>query len=161
VINAKDISKLFEVTTNLKHNTMLKLCYGMGLRVSEVVNVKIKDIDSKNKQVFIERAKGKKDRYTNLPESILEQLRTYYKTYKPKKYLFEGQADSKYATPSIIANYKKMDSFHKDVLLIWGREDLTTPFAQIHLLNSILHTQFFPVENARHLPHLKYPGLLN
>ena len=66
-----------------------------------------------------------------------------------------------YSGDSIIANYKKLDSFHKDVLLIWGKEDITTPFAQSDSLNSILHTQFFPVENARHLPHLEYPSLVN
>ena len=82
VINAQDIKKLFEVTTNLKHNTMLKLCYGMGLRVSEIVSLKIMDIDSKNMQVLIEKAKGKKDRYANLPLSILEQLRVYFKEYQ-------------------------------------------------------------------------------
>jgi len=48
VINVADIKKLFEVTTNLKHHTMLKLCYGMGLRVSEIVNLKVTDVDSKN-----------------------------------------------------------------------------------------------------------------
>jgi integrase/recombinase XerD len=100
VINARDIKKLFEVTTNLKHNTMLKLCYGMGLRVSEIVNLKITDIDSKNEQVFVERAKGKKDRYVNLPNSILEQLREYYKAYRPKKYLFEGQYGNQYSKRS-------------------------------------------------------------
>lgn len=59
-INTQDIKRLLDTTTNLKHNTMLKLCYGMGLRVSEIVNLKITDIDSKNMQVFIERGKGKK-----------------------------------------------------------------------------------------------------
>lgn len=100
VINAQDIKKLFEATTNLKHNTMLKLCYGMGLRVSEIVSLKITDIDSKNMQVFIERAKGKKDRYANLPESILVQLRAYFVEYKPKKYLFEGQCCNQYSIRS-------------------------------------------------------------
>lgn len=100
VISAKDIKKLFEITPNLKHNLMLKLCYGMGLRVSEITNLKITDIDSKAMQVFIERAKGKKDRYTNLPESILQQLREYYKTYKPGKYLFEGQYGDRYSIRS-------------------------------------------------------------
>ena len=134
VINAKDISKLFEVTTNLKHNTMLKLCYGMGLRVSEVINVKIKDIDSKNKQVFIERAKGKKDRYANLPESILEQLRTYYKTYKPKKYLFEGQAGDQYSTRSVQQVFKaslRKAKINKDI----GIHGLRHSFAT-HLLEN-------------------------
>lgn len=97
VISVRDIKKLFRVTTNLKHNTMLKLCYGLGLRVSEIVNLKIADIDSGNMQVFIERAKGKKDRYVNLPESILEQLREYFRQYRPKKYLFEGQTGGQYS----------------------------------------------------------------
>lgn len=100
VIHINDVKRIFEKTTNLKHNTLLKLCYGMGLRVSEIVNLKIKDIDSKAMQVFIERAKGKKDRYANLPESILNQLRDYYKFYKPQEYLFEGQYGGKYSIRS-------------------------------------------------------------
>lgn len=100
VIAPVDIKKLFETTPNLKHNTMLKLCYGLGLRVSEIVNLKIKDIDSNSMQVFIEQAKGKKDRYVNLPESILPQLRTYFIEYKPKIYLFEGQYGGQYSSRS-------------------------------------------------------------
>ncbi len=100
VISTKDIKKLFEVTTNLKHNTMLKLCYGMGLRVSEIVNLKIADVDSGNMQVLIEQSKGKKDRYVNLPETLLEQLREYYLQYKPQKYLFEGQYGGQYSIRS-------------------------------------------------------------
>jgi integrase/recombinase XerD len=79
---------------------MLRLCYGMGLRVSEIVNLKVQDIDSKAMQVFIERAKGKKDRYANLPTSLLKQLRDSYKEYRPKKFLFEGQYGEQYSTRS-------------------------------------------------------------
>ncbi len=100
VIHSIDIKKLFEVTENLKHNTMLKLSYGMGLRVSEIINLKVVDIDSRSMQVFIERAKGKKDRYANLPESILEQLRKYYQEFQPKDYLFEGQYGGQYSVRS-------------------------------------------------------------
>jgi len=100
VIAPANIKKLFELTLNLKHNTMLKLCYGLGLRVSEIVNLKIKDIDSQSMQVFIERGKGKKDRYVNLPESILPQLRIYFMEYKPKMYLFEGQFGGQYSSRS-------------------------------------------------------------
>jgi len=85
---------------------MLKLCYGMGLRVSEIINLKIEDIDSGNMQVLIQQSKGKKNRYVNLPESILEQLRTYYKEYKPKKYLFEGQYGDQYSIRSVQAVFK-------------------------------------------------------
>lgn len=100
VIAPADIKKMFDALPNLKHNTMLKLCYGLGLRVCEIVNLKITDIDSKSMQVFIERSKGKKDRYVNLPESILPQLRTYFIEYKPKIYLFEGQYGGQYSSRS-------------------------------------------------------------
>ena len=100
VIAPADIKKMFDGVTNLKHNTMLKLCYGLGLRVSEIVNLKITDIDSKSMQVFIERSKGKKDRYVNLPESILPQLRIYFTKYKPIIYLFEGQYGGQYSSRS-------------------------------------------------------------
>jgi integrase/recombinase XerD len=100
VIHSSDIKKLLSATENLKHNTILKLAYGMGLRVSEIVNLKVEDIDSKNMQVFLARAKGKKDRYANLPESVLEQLRDYFKEYRPKEYLFEGQYGGQYSIRS-------------------------------------------------------------
>jgi site-specific recombinase XerD len=80
---------------------MLKLCYGMGLRVSEIVNLKVTDIDSGNMQVLVARGKGKKDRYVNLPDSILGNLRDYYKEYRPGKYLFEGQGGGKYSIRSV------------------------------------------------------------
>jgi integrase/recombinase XerD len=99
-ISPRDVKKLFDTCTNLKHNTMLKLCYGMGLHVSEIVNLKVTDIDSGNMQVLIARAKGKKDRYVNLPESLLDQLRTYFKDYRPKEYLFEGQYGGQYSIRS-------------------------------------------------------------
>ena len=99
-ISVRDIKKLFDAVSNPKHSVMLKLCYGMGLRVSEIVNLKVSDIDSGNMQVLVEQAKGKKDRYVNLPESILEELRSYYKEYRPKKYLFEGQNGGQYSIRS-------------------------------------------------------------
>jgi integrase/recombinase XerD len=64
------------------------------------VQLKITDIDSKNMQVLVEQAKGKKDRYLNLPNSILEQLRAYFIEYKPKVYLFEGAYKGQYSIRS-------------------------------------------------------------
>ncbi|MCU0442184.1 MAG: site-specific integrase [Bacteroidia bacterium] len=90
VLSVEDVRRMLQVTTNPKHLLILKLTYGMGLRVSEIINLKITDIDSNRMQVLIARAKGKKDRYVNLPLSILKDLRAYYKLYKPKTYLFEG-----------------------------------------------------------------------
>ena len=107
VIHAQDIKKILDVTENLKHNTILKLAYGMGLRVSEIVNLKITDVDSKSMRVLLCRAKGKKDRYANLPESVLEQLRLYYKEYKPVDFLFEGQYGGQYSVRSAQMIFKK------------------------------------------------------
>jgi integrase/recombinase XerD len=106
-ISLRDVKKLLDGTTNLKHNTMLKLCYGMGLRVSEIVGLKVCHVDSGNMQVHIVRGKGKKDRYVNLPESILAQLRAYFKEYRPKEYLFEGQHGGQYSTRSAQAVFKQ------------------------------------------------------
>ena len=106
VLDKADVSKLFSHVDNPKHALMLKLCYGMGIRVSEIVNLKITDIDSGRMLVHIEAAKGKKDRYVALPTSILEDLRDYYRAYRPKIYLFEGQYGGQYAIRSVQAVFK-------------------------------------------------------
>jgi site-specific recombinase XerD len=107
VLHIEDISKMIKLTTNIKHKTILMLAYGMGLRVSEIVNLEIKHIDSKRMQVHIHGAKGKKDRYVNLPETVLPYLREYYIAYKPKIYLFEGQYGEKYSTRSAQQVFKQ------------------------------------------------------
>jgi len=107
VIHIEDVAKMIKQTQNIKHKTMLMLVYGMGLRVSEIVKLEITDIDSKNMQVHIRGAKGKKDRYANLPETVLPFLRNYYKAYKPKKYLFEGQYGEQYSRRSAQQVFKQ------------------------------------------------------
>lgn len=101
VLNGNEIKRIFEQASNLKHNLMLRLCYGMGLRVSEIVSLKLQHIDSTRMQVLIAGAKGKKDRYVNLPTSILTLLRSYYKSYTPQEYLFEGQYGGQYSVRSV------------------------------------------------------------
>ena len=105
-LNTEEISKLINAAENPKHKLILQLCYGMGLRVSEIVNIKMEHIDSKTMKVLIERGKGKKDRYVNLPQSILNDLRIYYKSFLPKEYLFEGQYGGKYAIRSAQSVFK-------------------------------------------------------
>ena len=106
VFSKNDIAKLLARVDNPKQLLMLKLCYGMGLRVSEIVNLKITDIDSQRMLVHIESAKGKRDRYVTLPSTILDDLRKYYRNYHPKIYLFEGQYGGQYATRSVQAVFK-------------------------------------------------------
>ncbi len=101
VMSEKEVVDLFRVTENIKHKAILMLAYSGGLRLSELINVRIKDIDSNRMQVRIEQAKGKKDRYTLLSVRLLEVLRTYFLAYKPKEWLFEGATGGQYSVGSI------------------------------------------------------------
>ena len=103
VLAISQVERLFSKLENLKHKTMLFLAYSAGLRVSEVVNLRIKDIHSERMVINIKGAKGKKDRTVILSEGILELLRKYYLTYKPKTWLFEGQygEDCQYSSRSL------------------------------------------------------------
>jgi len=82
VLNEEEILRIFQSVNNIKHRTMLMLTYASGLRVSEVVKLRIEDIDGMRGLIHIRGAKGKKDRYTLLPESMRFMLNNYWKTYK-------------------------------------------------------------------------------
>lgn len=86
---------------------MLSLIYSAGLRRSELLNLKIKDIDSKRMLININAAKGMKDRIAPLSETVLNLLRAYYTEYTPKEYLFEGQKGEKYSERSLALVLKK------------------------------------------------------
>lgn len=101
VLSVEEIGLLLKQVENIKHKSMLVLCYSAGLRVSELIHLKIKDIDSKRMQIRIEQSKGKKDRYTLLSTKALELLRLYFVAYKPSEYLFEGQMGGKYSSRSV------------------------------------------------------------
>lgn len=92
VMGEQELRRLFRAVVNKKHKAILFTAYGAGLRVSEVVHLKLGDIDSDRMQIFVERAKGKKDRYVMLSPLVLDILRAYIKDSKPRplKYLFEG-----------------------------------------------------------------------
>jgi integrase/recombinase XerD len=81
VLNEEEVLRIFRAVANLKHRTMLMLAYASGLRVSEVVNLKIEDFDAERNMIHIRGAKGKKDRYTLLPISLKEVLHRYWKEY--------------------------------------------------------------------------------
>lgn len=80
---------------------MIELLYSSGMRNSEIINLRIKDIDSKRMLINIKDAKGNKDRNTQLGNKMLESLRAYFLIYRPKVYLFEGQAGGKYSPRSL------------------------------------------------------------
>jgi site-specific recombinase XerD len=92
---------------NLKHKTIISLAYSTGMRVSEIINLKISDIDSKRMIINVYRAKGNKDRIVPLSQTILELLRKYYLYYKPKEYMFNGQNVKQYSSTSCNAIVKQ------------------------------------------------------
>ena len=101
VLSMEEVSLILCATKNIKHKTILSVIYGCGLRISECVNLKVEDIDSSNMRVWVRNAKGQKDRITLLSPSLLEQLREYYKLYRPKEWLFEGPTGKQYSVSSI------------------------------------------------------------
>jgi integrase/recombinase XerD len=101
VLSKQDVLKILSVTENLKHRCMLQLLYAGGLRIGEVINLKLTDVQSERNLLLIRGGKGKKDRTTLLSLKLLESLRAYYKQYKPKVWLFEGQTGGQYTVESI------------------------------------------------------------
>ncbi|HRI20171.1 MAG TPA: tyrosine-type recombinase/integrase [Panacibacter sp.] len=106
-LDAAEVQALLKVCSNLKHKAIICLLYGCGLRVSEVINLKITDIDSSRNIINIICGKGKKDRIVQLAPELLNLLREYYKEYKPQQYLFNGQFDLRYSERSINEFLKK------------------------------------------------------
>jgi len=107
VLSEEEVVKIIRQVNNPKHKCILLLIYSAGLRLGEAINLRVNDIDSKRKMVMISDAKGKKDRYSLLSETLLELLRKYYLTYRPKVWLFEGQTGRQYSEKSIQTILKK------------------------------------------------------
>jgi site-specific recombinase XerD len=102
VMLPEEIMQVIDSVQNLKHRTILMLLYSTGMRVSEIANCRIADIDSGNMRIKIVQGKGCKDRYTIMSQQVLLELRAYYLIYKPKEYLFNGYRPGKrYSVRSI------------------------------------------------------------
>jgi integrase/recombinase XerD len=104
VLDLSEVEALFSVTDNIKHKALLMITYSAGLRVSETLHLKITDIDSKRMMVRIEQGKRKKDRYSILSQRALECLRQYWREYRPKEWLFEGQKEGTHVCYTSIRN---------------------------------------------------------
>src|SRR5512139_2899870 len=90
VLDLTEVESLFAVTKNLKHKAILMMTYSSGLRASEKARLKLTDIDSKRMMVRVSQGKGGKDRYSILSQTALDQLRHYWRKYRPREWLFEG-----------------------------------------------------------------------
>jgi integrase/recombinase XerD len=101
VLSKLEVKQIIESTNNLRHKTILSTIYSAGLRLSESVNLKIADIDSERKLIYVRGGKGKKDRTTILSEELLNLLKKYFKKYQPKVWLFESISQEQYSTKGV------------------------------------------------------------
>jgi integrase/recombinase XerD len=135
VLSQKEVIQILLSTNNEKHKTLLFLIYSAGLRVGEVVRLKPQDIDSSRMLVKVNKGKGAKDRYTLLSQIALEQLRRYYKLYKPEVWLFAGSKEGDHITErsvqKVFENCCTKAKISKDVSVHTLRHSFAT-----HLLES-------------------------
>ncbi len=140
VFSLNEIESLLNSVNNIKHKTMLALIYSCGLRCGELINLKINCIDSNRMTIHLQGAKGKKDRIVPLAPSALEILREYYKQYKPKIYLFNGEGSLQYSATSlqnVFRKAKKKANIHKKASLHTLRHSYAT-----HLLESGVNLRY-------------------
>lgn len=174
VLSPDEIQKMFTACENLKHRAIFSLMYACGLRVSEVVNMKIVDVDSSRMIINIIQGKGKKDRQVMLPAQLITILREYFKQYRPKAYLFNGQSSLQYSSRSIneflkaIAIKAGVDNkrIHAHLVRhctfthmlengvglsiiqkVAGHSDIRTTQGYTHISSNLIRTTFSPLQN--------------
>lgn len=170
VLSKTEIQSIITSITNIKHKTIISTIYACGLRLGEAINLKVKDIDSRRNLIRIEQAKGNKDRFVPLPENLLKLLREYYKTYKPKYFLFEGQYGEKYSArsvQSILKNALKKVGIRKDVSIHTLRHSYASHLLEagvdIRVIQNLLGhasirtTQIYTHISSAHIQAVKSP----
>ena len=178
IISKERIAALINAIENKKHKTIIMLTYACGLRVSEVVSLKVNNIDSARRVIYVINAKGKKDRVVTLSPSMLIMLREYYKVYKPKEHLFEGQFENEHLSERSIqaviqraklkAGIRQPGSMHMlrhsfathllekgiDVTFIQkllGHNNIKTTLGYLHVTNKDLVNIISPLEDIEQL----------
>lgn len=135
VLSKEEVALILNASVNQKHRTMLSLIYACGLRRSELLNLEPANVDSKRGMLTIRNAKGRKDRMVPISQKVIEMLRAYYKAYRPKVWLFEGQKPGEqYSATSLQEVFRaavKKAVIRKPATLHWLRHSYAT-----HLLES-------------------------
>ncbi len=141
VLSKEEVKRILQSISNVKHRTILSLIYACGLRRSELIHLRITDINGDRKCLMVRQGKGKKDRMVPLSEKTLNMLREYYKTYKPSYWLFEGQTKGTTYSPtsirSILKKACKKAGINKPVTPHWLRHSYAT-----HLMENGTDTRY-------------------
>ncbi len=107
VLSQEEVLRIIQYTQNIKHRAILTLLYSCGLRIGELINLKLIDFHIDRKQLIVKKGKGRKDRYVSLADSFLPLLSNYYHSYQPTIYFVEGQNGGKYSAESIRSFLRK------------------------------------------------------
>ncbi len=141
VLSKEEFKAILQATTNIKHRTILSLIYACGLRRGELIHLGVSDIQGQRKCIMVRNGKGGKDRMIPVSDNILNMLRDYYRTYKPKLWLFEGQKQGAQYSPrsvrAILQAAWKKAGINKPVTPHWLRHSYAT-----HLMESGTDTRF-------------------
>lgn len=170
VLGENEIGRLFNAVKNIKHKAILFTAYSAGLRVSEVINLKIAHVDSDRMQLFVEKSKGKKDRYVGLSILLLDVLRAYLKATHPmpKVYVFENPytAGKRYSVRSAQTIFKKAKEkamVNKHVSFHSLRHSFATHLLEkgidIHYIKELLG--HFDIKTTERYLHVKRETLVN
>lgn len=171
VLSKKEVNQIIDATNNIKHRCILSLLYSSGLRRQELLNLKIEDINSERMTILVRSGKGKKDRQTILSPKVLEDLRLYYKQWKPQTYLFEGvkngQPYSRASVANLLKNATSRAGIHKKVTPHMLRHSFATHLLEagtdlryIQTLlghNSSRTTEIYTEVSNHHLQKIKSP----
>jgi len=119
VLSKQEVIDLLRNTRNTKHKAVLALLYSSGLRIGELINLELNDIDADRKQIFIRSGKGRKDRYVIMAESFIQLFHGYLMTYRPLKYFVEGNNPGQQYSPVSVRSFLrrscKLAQIHKNV----------------------------------------------
>ncbi|QTD38767.1 site-specific integrase [Polaribacter batillariae] len=166
VLSQEEVLDIIKVTQNVKHRTIITLIYSCGLRISELINLKLEDFKIDRKQLVVKEGKGRKDRYVSLADSFLPLLSSYYNSFKPKFYFVEGQSGKKYSAESV-RQFLKRSAFKANIRKTVTPHTLRHSYAT-HLLENgvdIRHIQLLlghaRPETTMIYTHVKRKDLMN
>jgi len=137
LLTTQEVASLINTRKQIKHRQILSLCYGCGLRVSEIVAIKIRHIDGEKKLLRVEQGKGNKDRYIPLSSTLLHQLRIYWQQVRPKHWLFERMHGTKPLSVSTIQKVYQQAKHDVKIEKIGGIHSLRHAYATHQLSNGL------------------------
>lgn len=175
ILDQSEIQRLFDVCINIKHKAILYVLYATGVRVSELLSIRLKDIDRADMVIHIMCGKGGKQRAVTMKHELLQILENYYRIFRPKEFLFEGQNRGQYTASSVrqfINNYANIAGIKKRVYphlirhctmthsleagenlytiqKICGHNNPKTTSIYLHMSPKIIANAYSPIQNLK------------